>query len=219
MQTDKFLHLILFVLISGFTIAALSGQENLDTVDLDTFEIQGDYQATDLVIDLSRSVIEENLLAIYGATQLQDLSGLAPNLYSSNADTRGFGDIISMRGNANTMFFSSPSVALYIDDIPSSSVSTYPSDLLSIANLTVHSGPQVTRYGRNAPAGVIEIHSREPGQTHFTHTQIDAASYDALTVKGSFDGPIGEDMGYSLSFGYLQRGWIPAQHLSGSHRG
>ena len=205
MQTDKFLPSSLFFLIIGFAGGALYGQERLDTVDLDTYEIQGNYQETDLVIDLSRSVIEENLLAIYGATKLQDLSGLAPNLYSSNADTRGFGDVISMRGNANTQFFSSPAVALYIDDIPSSSVSTYPSDLLSIANLTVHSGPQVTRFGRSAPAGVIEIHSREPGQTHFTHMQIDAGSYEALTVKGAFDGPISEKMGYSLSFGYVQQ--------------
>lgn len=183
----------------------LWGQENLDTVDLDTFEIQGDYRPTDLEIDLSKSVIHENLLAIYGATQLQDLSGLAPNLYSSNSDTRGFGDVISMRGSANTMFFSSPAVALYIDDIPASSVSTYPSDLLSIANLTVHSGPQMTRYGRNAPAGVIEIRSREPTQRQFTHFQIDSGSYDALTVKGALDGPISEEIGYNFSFGYLQR--------------
>ncbi len=205
MQTTKSLPGIVIFLVFGSMDIFLSGQENLDTVDLDTFEIQGDYQATDLKIDLSKSVIEENLLAIYGATQLQDLSGLAPNLYSSNADTRGFGDIISMRGSANTMFFSSPAVALYIDDIPASSVSTYPSDLLSIANLTVHSGPQSTRYGRNAPAGVIEIRSREPSQTHYTHMQIDSGSYDALTVKGAFDGPISEGIGYNFSFGFHQR--------------
>ena len=205
MKTFPCIRYFLLILVFWSRDIVLCGQENLDTVDLDTFEIQGDYQPTDLEIDLSSSVIHENLLATYGATQLQDLSGLAPNLYTSNADTRGFGDVISMRGNANTMFFSSPAVALYIDDIPSTSVSTYPSDLLSIANLTVHSGPQVTRYGRNAPAGVIEIRSREPTQTHFTHMQIDAGSYDSLTVKGALDGPINEEIGYNFSFGYLQR--------------
>ena len=191
--------------VLALTGVVLSGQTDLETVDLDTFEIQTDYQPTDLVIDLSSSIIQENLLDIYGATQLQDLSGLAPNLYSSNADTRGFGDVISMRGSANTLFFSSPAVALYIDGIPAGSVSSYPSDLLSIASLTVHSGPQVTRYGRNAPAGIIDIQSREPGQHQHTQFQVDAGSYNALIFQGALDGPINEGLGYNFSFAFSER--------------
>src|SRR6185503_19065186 len=111
-------------------------------------------------------VLNQYLLDQHGVGQLQDISGIAPNLFTSNSDSRGFGDVVALRGSANSIFFSAPSVAFIIDDVPSGSVSSYPSSLLNIDSFVVKAGPQGTDYGRNAPAGVIDIKSRAPGSEH-----------------------------------------------------
>ena len=87
----SFPSLITLLLASGgFT--ALAQSDRMDTVDLDIYEIQSEFSFDDIQVELSRSELNENLLGIYGATQLQDLAGLAPNLAFINSDTRGFGD-------------------------------------------------------------------------------------------------------------------------------
>jgi outer membrane receptor protein involved in Fe transport len=145
------------------------------------------------------------LLEQHGVGQLQDIAGIAPNLSISNSDSRGFGDVIALRGLANTIFFSGPSVALYVDDVPGGSVSSYFSSLLSIASLQVKAGPQGTNFGRNGAAGVIDIRTREPGARHQGRLLADYGSFDALALQAAFDGPLSNRAAYSLSLGALRR--------------
>ena len=177
----------------------------IDTFNLDQFEIRSEFSLEDLNVDLSRSVLNENLLDIYGATQLQDLAGLAPNLTSINSDTRGFGDILSMRGSANSIFFGSPSVGLYVDGVPGGSVSTYPGELINISSISILSGPQSTRFGRNASSGMININTRRPGSESRQALQVEYGSYESIIIKGLSDGPISDTAAYSASIGYNAR--------------
>lgn len=193
-----------------FTLTAslLSGQdafESSEIVDLDLMEITSEYQFNDLEVELSRSDLNENLLGIYGANQLQDLSGLAPNLFTSHSDTRGFGDVVSMRGSANSLFFSPPSVALYIDDVPQGSVASYPGELLNIGYVSILSGPQSTRFGRNSPAGIINIHTRVPGDEQRGALQLEYGSFNSKIARVLFDGPMSNGAAYSASLGYSAR--------------
>ncbi|MCZ6673849.1 MAG: TonB-dependent receptor [Verrucomicrobia bacterium] len=198
---------------SGLLAQTLS--DRMDTVELDTLEIQSEYQFNDLQVELSQSELNENLLNIYGSSRLQDLSGLAPNLFTSHSDTRGFGDVLSMRGSANSLFFSPPSVALYIDDVPAGSVASYPGELLNIASVAILSGPQSTLYGRNASAGIIDIHTRLPGEEARRALQLEYGSYDSKVAKVLIDGPMSDTASYSASFGLSSReGYIDNTFLN-----
>jgi iron complex outermembrane receptor protein len=179
--------------------------DGMNTVDLDHFEIFSEFSINDLNVDLSRSALNENLLGIYGATQLQDLAGLAPNLSSINSDTRGFGDILSMRGSANSLFFGSPSVGLYVDGVPGGSVFTYPSELVNISSVSILSGPQSTLFGRSASAGMIDIKTRRPGAESRQALQLEYGSYESIIIRGLSDGPISDTAAYSASIGYNAR--------------
>jgi iron complex outermembrane receptor protein len=198
------------ILISSL-ILGLSGasgqalQDRMDTIDLDTYEIQSEFRFEDIQVEHSRSVLNENVLSMYGSTQLQDLSGLAPNLSFITSDTRGFGDILSMRGSANSIFFGSPSVGLYVDGVPGGSVSTYPSSLFNLSSVTIHSGPQSSFYGRNASSGMIDIRTRRPGDAFRSALQVEYGSYESTIIKGLADGPAGENSFYSASVGYDSR--------------
>jgi len=169
------------------------------------FTVEAEFGIDGLRIQNSSSLMSRYQLEQHGVTQMQDVAGIAPNLFSSNSDTRGFGDILALRGSANSIFFSPPSVALYIDDVPGGSVSSYPSALLNIESFNVKAGPQGTSYGRNAPAGAIDIRTRAPGGRHQGRLLADAGSFNALAVQAAFDGPLGAKAGYSAGFAHAQR--------------
>lgn len=169
------------------------------------FKVEAEFGPDGLRIQNSNSVLNSYLLEQHGVFQLQDVSGIAPNLFSSNSDSRGFGDVLSLRGVANSIFFSAPSVALYVDDVPGGSVSSYPSSLLNIDSLSVKAGPQGTDYGRNAPGGVIDIRTRVPGAKHQGTVLVDFGSYQAFGVQAAYDGPLTDQFAYSASFGYNER--------------
>jgi iron complex outermembrane receptor protein len=169
------------------------------------FRVEAEFGVEGLRIQNSTSVLNPYLLEQHGVAQLQDVTGIAPNLFSSNSDTRGFGDVLVLRGAANSIFFSPPAVALYVDDVPGGSVSSYPSSLLNVETLVVKAGPQGTDYGRNAPGGVIEIKSRTPGSTHRGTVTADYGSYNASSLQAGFDGPVSREVGYSVGLGLSDR--------------
>ena len=92
--------------------------------------------------DLDETVLAPEDLDRFGVETLEDLSALAPNLHFVDSDTRGYGNVVSMRGLSNTLFFGPAAVGLYIDDVPFSDAFTYASNLLSLESARVHHGPR-----------------------------------------------------------------------------
>lgn len=169
------------------------------------FRVEAEFGVDGLRIQNSNSVLNSYLLEQHGVAQFQDLTGIAPNLSISNSDSRGFGDILTLRGISNSLFFSSPGVALYVDDVPGGSVSSYPTSLLNLDTLAVKAGPQGTDYGRNAPGGVIDIKTREPGGSHQGRLQAEYGSHNLLAFQAALDGPINERAGYSAALSHSER--------------
>jgi iron complex outermembrane receptor protein len=196
---------LLALLAAGVTIGSRLAAAEAAPTRMDPFNVEAEFGVDGLRLRNSSSVLNQHLLDEHGVVQLQDVNGIAPSLYSSNSDSRGFGDVMSLRGIANSLFFSSPSVALYVDDVPGGSVSSYPSSLLNIDTLVVKAGPQGTDYGRNAAAGVIDIKSRAPGAKHSGKLSVDYGQFSSLALQAAFDGPIGGGAGYSLSLGKSER--------------
>ncbi len=176
-----------------------------ETTVLSPFRVEAEFGLDGQRIQNSSAVLNSYLLEQQGIARLQDITGAAPNLASSNSDTRGYGDVLSLRGLTNSIFFTSPSVAYVIDDVPSISVSGYPSSLLGLESFTVKAGPQGTDYGRNAPGGVIDIKTRTPGAQHRGKVLLDYGSYKFSSVQAAFDGPISAQSGYSVAFGVSDR--------------
>ena len=195
-----------FALVAGFTaIGAGALAAATAPTTMAPFKVEAEFGVDGLRIQPSSSILNQYLLEQHGVAQLQDISGLAPNLYSSNSDSRGFGDILALRGMANSIFFGAPSVAFVVDDVPSGSVSSYPSALLTVDTLSVKAGPQSTDYGRNAPAGVIDVKTRAPGPQHQGHFLIDRGEFNSTTLQVEADGPLSEQLGYAGTFGFNQR--------------
>ena len=215
---NRYLRLFTLVLpaAAGLTTARLSAAEP-EAVKMVPFEVNAEFGADGVRIQNSHAVLNAHLLDAHGIGQMQDVTGLAPNLFTSNSDTRGFGDVLALRGVANSIFFSAPAVALYVDDVPSGSVSSYPSALLNVDRMVVAAGPQGTAYGRNAPGGVIDVRTREPHGDHHGNLQFEYGSFDLVSARAGFDGPLADELGYSASLGYSARdGYIDNTFLNRS---
>jgi iron complex outermembrane receptor protein len=110
-----------------------------------------------------------------------------------------------MRGSTNTLFFGPPALGMTIDDLPMGDAYTYPSELLQLEDVRVHRGPHGPYFGRNAPAGMVQL--RTPGMTDtFQHSlEAEYGSYNRFAVRGQSSGPIGENFGYSVQLFSDQR--------------
>ena len=52
------------------------------------------------------------------AERVSELLGYVPGLASVASDSAGYGDILAVRGSANTLFFGGAGVAMVVDDVP-----------------------------------------------------------------------------------------------------
>lgn len=106
-----------------------------------------------------------------------NLANGVPNFHLGNGGAGSFGDIVSLRGLANTPFFSDPAVTVYFDDLPLGHSFTYPTSLFGFTAATVYRGPQATAFGRAGEGGVVVFRSAENSDATTGELRIGAGNY------------------------------------------
>ncbi len=116
-------------------------------------------------VPASVTVLDAETLAEAGRQHFQDVLALVPNLHWAGATSRpryfqirGIGEREQYEGAPN------PSVGFLIDDIDFSGIGM-PATLFDVGRIEVLRGPQGTRYGANALAGLIVVRGNEPDAT------------------------------------------------------
>lgn len=151
------------------------------------------------------SVISAQSLELFQTQSFSDLTGMVPGFNVVSADSRGYGQVVSMRGSSNTLFFGPPALGLTIDDVPLGDAFSYPSELLDLAEVRVYRGPQGPNFGRNGPAGMVEMFTPRPGENMSTSITAEYGSYDHVGLGLNTSGPLGEDISYTLQLFHDQR--------------
>lgn len=151
------------------------------------------------------SVISEESLKLFQTQSFADLSGIVPGFNVVSADSRGYGQVVAMRGSANTLFFGPPALGLYIDDVPLGDAYSYPSTLLELYEVRVYRGPQGPHFGRNGAAGMVEMFTARPGDKQATSLTAEFGSYDHIGLGLATSGPLGDKFSYSLQLFHDQR--------------
>jgi iron complex outermembrane receptor protein len=127
------------------------------------------------------------------------------NLQVESSGTSSFGSVFSLRGLANTPYFSDSAVALYFDDIPLGSSFTYPTDLFGFASASVYLGPQGTLFGRAGEGGVIALRLPEPGAAGSGELLLGKGDYDANSVAFQAGGELGSRADGTVAAAYTER--------------
>ena len=141
-------------------------------------------------------------LEVLGIREPQDVVRYAVNQSATDSGSRSFGDVYSVRGLTNTVFFGAPSTTIYVDDVPFGETFTYAQDLGPINGVEVLRGPQPTLVGRNAYGGLVNVTTQRPGDTLEGGVGYQYGSYDRHGVDAWVTSPLGESASFRFNGGY-----------------
>ena len=155
--------------------------------------------SNDLETLTSVTVLDDSISLARGATHLEDLLGLVPNLnYASGASRARF---FQIRGIGERSQFSdpiNPSVGIMIDGMDFSNMGTI-ANLNDLDQVEVLRGPQGTRFGANGLAGLIAIKSRDPEPIASANIKASRASFSGASLAATLNQPLSEATQIRLS--------------------
>ncbi|QTH70563.1 TonB-dependent receptor [Pseudoalteromonas xiamenensis] len=147
--------------------------------DLETIEVTGDFKKESLItLSASASVFTDSEMQDRGATHLENVLNQAANINFTAGASRG--KFIQMRGiGLRSQFVDpiNPSIALLIDGINYSGLGGA-GVLFDTEQLEIYRGPQGTRFGADALAGVVQISGVRPSD-NAVKLQVGAGNYNA----------------------------------------
>lgn len=143
----------------------------------------------------SISVLQQATLFDRGAQHLEEILNVLPNVsFSSGASrarfiqVRGVGDLEQF---VDPKYF--PSIGVTIDDVDMNGLAAA-AIMLDIQQVEVLRGPQGTRFGTNALAGMINIRSNDPGDTFNGYAQVGIGNYSSWNVAAALGGPLADNL-------------------------
>ena len=192
---------ILLGLLPVLSLLGQSNDSNADRATLDEIAVTG---ASIPELDLSRSsILTQDQVEDRQINNLVDLSGLSPNLHINNNSIQSYGDIITMRGIANTQLFGPAGVQLYVDGIPKADISSYSSTLYDIESIEILRGPQGHKFGKSVTGGAINIKTKAPSDQQINRITASYGTFDTQKYNLNSSGPLdGDGFSYSVA---LQR--------------
>lgn len=88
-----------------------------------------------------------------------------------------------VRGLSSGATAFSSSMLMLVDGVPTLMGQGFDHNLLGVEHIEILRGPQSTLYGRNAEAGVLSIHTRQPGDTPYARLEAGSGSRDLRTLS------------------------------------
>ncbi|MEX2365561.1 MAG: TonB-dependent receptor, partial [Pseudohongiellaceae bacterium] len=182
--------IFIFTFITPFSLAQ----------DIEEIVVTADYRQSSInAVNASVTVLDETLIQQKNAQHLEDILNNAPNLnFSSGASRARFYQIrgIGERGQFTEPL--NPSVGVIIDGVDFSGIGNA-AMLYDVEQVEILLGPQGTRYGSNALAGLINLRSKQPTDAFAFGAQMEAANYDSKGLAAYVSGPVSKQLGYRLS--------------------
>lgn len=144
-----------------------------------------------------------------GITKAADLQLVDPSLFVSQMS----GVIIPFLRGIGNPGASTPgneaSVPVYIDDVYYSRLASAYLELANIERVEVLKGPQGTLFGRNSTGGLMQVFTRDPGDSPEGSVTLGYANYDTYSGKLYAATPLGEGVAADISLAGLTQkdGW------------
>ncbi|MEZ5528367.1 MAG: TonB-dependent receptor [Porticoccaceae bacterium] len=207
---------------SGFIAAALLfantaiGAEAAPVQNVEEVVVTAEFRDISVLeTGTSITVIDSETMERRGATHLEQVLNLAPNVNFSSGASRG--KFIQIRGIGERSQFIeplNPSVGLLIDGIDFSGIGGA-ATTLDMQQIEILRGPQGTLYGANALAGLINMRSNDPTDSFEGSVETSIAEYETRTTSAVLSGPISDTLGYRLAVqGHRSDGFIDNDFLN-----
>ena len=178
--------------------------------------VTGDFRDIELQkMPASVTVMTAEDIERRSAQHLEQLLALAPNVNFSGGSSRT--RYIQIRGIGERSQFASPinpSVGTIIDDVDFSGIGSA-GTLFDVERVEILRGPQGTRYGANALAGIIAITSTAPSEDFNGYVESMMGNYDSWSLGAASGGALTDDLLYRASIQqYKSDGYVDNTFLN-----
>ncbi len=195
--------------------SAQQSATEIDEQSIEVITVQSDFRTKNLQKTASSvTVLSAQEIALRSGQNLEELTGAVANVNFSSGSQRaryyqirGIGERSQFREPIN------PSVGIIIDDIDFSAIGSVASTF-DMAQVEVLKGPQGTRFGANAMAGLIYMSSNEPSDTFASALKFTAGNYGSVGAGLMLSGPASDKVNYRLAAEkYQSDGFIDNTYL------
>lgn len=145
-----------------------------------------------------------------GGADVLSLAGRVPGLNAESSNGR-VAPRFYIRGLGNTDFdlAASQPVSVVMDDVVMENVALKSFPLFDIDQVEVLRGPQGTLFGRNTPAGIINIRSARPSPELHAHLAASYGTYGTTRVEAALGGGIANGLSARASVLFAHRDdWV-----------
>jgi outer membrane receptor protein involved in Fe transport len=203
----------LSLLLLAMTGAACA---SANEVELDTVVVEADFRQTNVQqIPEAVTVVGSEQIDARSAEHLEQVLSFAPNVNFASGASRG--RYFQIRGIGERSQFVdpvNPSVGLMIDGIDMTGLGGA-ATLFDVQQVEILRGPQGTRFGANALAGMINIHSKEPTKESEGYIKARAGNYDSYGLGGAVSGSLADNLQGRLAVqGFQSDGYIDNTYLN-----
>lgn len=195
-------------LLAGLAWAEGDGETAPESANLGVMTVTASKMSETLKdVPQSISVMDDIILEERRITDVKEVIRQVPNMYTvegiSNTESSVRGLNISMHSLTNP-------VVLYMDGIPITNRYGYDIPLVNVERVEVLRGPQGTLYGKDAIGGVINVVTKQPGDTWEGNIGSELGNYDEYRLTFAANGPIAPSLFYAGVWGsiYGDDGWI-----------
>ncbi len=176
-------------------VSATSENDNIEKIT-----VLGDYRKVNVQnTPSSLSVLTQEDISLRSAQNLEEVVGAVANVNFSGGSQRA--RYYQIRGIGERSQFQEPinaSVGLVVDDIDFSGIGSIASTF-DIAQIELFRGPQGTRFGATALAGLIYMTSNAPSDEFESSVRFSAGNYNSVGAGFVISGPASEKVNYRFS--------------------
>ena len=191
--------------IALLLVALLSSTRGLAAAVENAIEeivVTADFRArSELDMATSVTVMTEAVIKSRSAQHFEELANAVPNVnYASGSNRARFFQIRGIGERSQFVAPINPSVGFLVDNVDFSGAATI-ATMLDVKQVEILRGPQGTRYGANALAGLINVKTHDPENQFSASLKLGAADYNTQAITAVVTGPVTESVSARLAVG------------------
>ncbi|MBA35974.1 MAG: TonB-dependent receptor [Oleispira sp.] len=195
--------------------SAISAEPAESSIELDAVTVSADFRDTNVQeLPEAVTVIGTNQIQSRSAQHLESVLSFAPNVNFSSGASRG--RYFQIRGIGERSQFIdpvNPSVGLMIDGIDMTGLGGA-ATLMDVEQVEVLRGPQGTRFGANALAGMINIKSNDATKETEGYVAAKVGNYNTHSESAAISGSIADNVQGRLAINSFQSdGYMENEYL------
>ena len=189
---------LLLVALLSFTPGLAAAVENA----IEEIVVTADFRArSELDMATSVTVMTEAVIKSRSAQHFEELANAVPNVnYASGSNRARFFQIRGIGERSQFVAPINPSVGFLVDNVDFSGAATI-ATMLDVKQVEILRGPQGTRYGANALAGLINVKTHDPEDQFAASLKLGAADYNTQAITAVVTGPVTESVSARLAVG------------------